>query len=90
MELPSNVIAVDCATVINDQVTGKINPNLHSHSSYFYIEQVLQDWSQTLNGVAAGKVVNRTGEVNAFAMNYVASADLRTGVRRSRRRAARL
>jgi esterase/lipase superfamily enzyme len=78
-ELPSNVVMMDCAAVINDQVSSKLSPSQLSHSSYFYLPQVLTDWSQTLNGVAAENVANRTGKndlnSSAFAMSYVPSAN---------------
>ncbi len=66
--LPPNTYGIDCSAVISDSVIKQIPqvpPGTTSHSSYFYIPQVLQDWAQTLTGTAAGSVVNRTLNTNA-------------------------
>jgi esterase/lipase superfamily enzyme len=74
--LVSNAWGVDCSSVINDTTIKQIPQvpkGMDSHSAYFYIPQVLQDWMQTLTGTAEGKVINRqaTSNPNDFTMTFV-------------------
>lgn len=75
-DLAANAWGVDCSNVINDTTIKQI-PQVpkgnDSHSAYFYIPQVLQDWAQTLNGTAANQVVNRqkTSNPNDFTMTFI-------------------
>lgn len=73
---------VDCSAVVLDANQPNIPQwplSINSHSSYFYIPQVLQDWSQTLLGTAPGKVINRQPNgiaANGFVMKYVKAPPL--------------
>ena len=88
--LPSNTFGVDCSAVISEPVIAKIPqvpPGTTSHSSYFYIPQVLGDWAETMMGNAESAVENRTANANAqdgqgFIMNLVAPTT--TPLRRGR------
>ena len=76
-DLLPRACGVDCSAVISKSVIGQIPqvpPVTTAHSSYFHIPQVLQDWAQTLQGIAAANVVNRmpvAGTSNAFVMQFV-------------------
>ena len=79
-EMPQNLVAVDCATVVNETVLEQYQGiSSDSHSLYYYVPQIHQDWSQTLMGADASSVVNRTGDGNFLAMNYVAPATISQG-----------
>lgn len=74
--LASNACGVDCSSVINDTTIKEIPQvpaGTDSHSAYFYIPQVLQDWAQTLVGTPSAQVVNRqaTTNPNDFTMPFV-------------------
>ena len=60
--LPANTCGIDCSNVVSESVITKIPQVPHgtsSHSSYFYIPQVLSDWAETLNDAAGKAVSNR-------------------------------
>lgn len=90
--LASSVYGVDCSAVVLDANQPNIPQwpaGISSHSSYFYIPQVLQDWAQTLQGTAPSKVINRVPNgiaSNGFVMQYVAAPALQ--LRRRRKAAA--
>ena len=60
--LPANTCGVDCSSVITESVITKLPQVPHgttSHSSYFYIPQVLSDWAETLSSVPENAIMNR-------------------------------
>lgn len=63
-------VGVDCSVVVNEQNVqnlerqGIIPPLTDLHSSYRYIPQVLQDLTQTLNGVGSGQISGRKAITN--------------------------
>lgn len=76
--LPANTWGVDCSNVISDSVIPSI-PQVPlgtiSHSAYFYIPQLLEDWAETLTGTAEDGVANRVldptaEDGQAFIMQY--------------------
>jgi hypothetical protein len=88
-DLAPNACGVDCSSVINDATIKNISQvpaGTDSHSSYFYIPQVLEDWAQTLLGTPSAQVVNRqaTTNPNDFTMPFVTPP---AGLRLQRRNA---
>jgi esterase/lipase superfamily enzyme len=80
--LATGVWGVDCSSVINDttiQQIPQVPSGMDSHSAYFYIPQVLEDWAQTLNGISEGQVVNRqaTSNPNDYTMTFVQPRSVR-------------
>lgn len=60
-QLIRNAYGLDCSLVVNRTVmnNNKVPPSITVHSGYFYIPQVLQDMSKTLNGVPAANIPYR-------------------------------
>ena len=94
--LAGNTYGVDCSAVINDTVIKKVPqvpPGTSSHSSYFYVPQVLLDWVETLIGTVPGQVANREANTNAqdgqgYIMQFVSPPTDRLARSSVRRRAS--
>jgi len=82
-QLIANAYGLDCSLVVNRTVMNNngVPPSITVHSGYFYIPQVLQDMSRTLNGASPGNIPNRAsaGQPDGRAYYMKVASSLFTG-----------
>jgi hypothetical protein len=82
-QLIRNAYGLDCSLVVNRTVmnNNRVPPSISVHSGYFYIPQVLQDMSKTLNGVPPANIPYRVSANQPDGRAYVmkVASELSTG-----------